>query len=101
MPAESRQLGVSSTAADSESTSVAVARAVMPASVPAVASRPNSSHDIESSSPVNPMMVDHYPQSVQELVMNGFELKRVVRAYELVGDNFDNLLNFLMSTTST
>ena len=38
-----------------------------------------------------------YPQTVQELVMNGFELKRVVRAYELIGDNFDDLLSFLMS----
>lgn len=40
-----------------------------------------------------------YPQSVQELAMNGFELKKVVRAYELVGDNFDDMLSFLISTT--
>jgi hypothetical protein len=29
--------------------------------------------------------------------MNGFELSKVLRAYELVGDNFDSLLSFLMS----
>lgn len=40
---------------------------------------------------------DEYPQCVQELVMNGFELSKVLRAYELVGDNFDSLLSFLMS----
>jgi hypothetical protein len=43
---------------------------------------------------------DQYPQIVQELVMNGFELSKVVRAYELIGDNFDDLLSFLMSNTS-
>jgi len=42
---------------------------------------------------------DEYPQCVQELVMNGFELPKVLRAYELVGDNFDSLLSFLMSST--
>jgi len=40
---------------------------------------------------------DEYPQTVQELVMNGFELAKVVHAYELIGDNFDDLLMFLMS----
>ena len=43
---------------------------------------------------------DEYPASVQELVMNGFELARVLRAYDLVGDNFDDLLSFLLSSTS-
>jgi hypothetical protein len=38
-----------------------------------------------------------YPETVQELVMNGFELSRVVRAYELIGDSFDDLLALLMS----
>ena len=42
---------------------------------------------------------DEYPQCVQELVMNGFALEKVLRAYELVGENFDSLLNFLMSST--
>jgi hypothetical protein len=31
--------------------------------------------------------------------MNGFELPKVVRAYELIGDNFDDLLSFLCSNT--
>lgn len=40
---------------------------------------------------------DEYPQTVQELVMNGFELQKVLKAYDLIGDNFDDLLAFLMS----
>mmetsp|Transcript_25643 Transcript_25643/g.37743 ORF Transcript_25643/g.37743 Transcript_25643/m.37743 type:complete len:717 (-) Transcript_25643:203-2353(-) len=43
---------------------------------------------------------DEYPQTVQELVMNGFELSRVLRAYDLVGDNFDDLLAFLMTANT-
>jgi len=43
---------------------------------------------------------DEYPQTVQELVMNGFALERVVKAYDLIGDNFDDLLAFLMSSGS-
>jgi len=43
---------------------------------------------------------DEYPQVVQELVMNGFELTKVLRAYELIGDSFDNLLAYLMSIGS-
>ena len=42
---------------------------------------------------------DEYPNSVQELVMNGFELSKVLRAYDLVGDNFDDLLSFLLSAS--
>lgn len=44
---------------------------------------------------------DEYPPVVQELVMNGFELPKVVRAYDLIGDNFDNLLSFLCSSTDS
>jgi hypothetical protein len=40
---------------------------------------------------------EEYPQVVQELVMNGFELQDVVRAYEFVGDRFDDMLSFLLS----
>ena len=47
------------------------------------------------------LAVTEYPQSVQELVVNGFDLKRVVRAYELVGDNFDDMLSFLISTSTS
>lgn len=42
--------------------------------------------------------VDEYPQTVQELVMNGFELKKVLHAFDLIGDNFDDLLSFLISS---
>eukprot|EP00578_Thalassiosira_sp_NH16_P021618 CAMPEP_0181085646 /NCGR_PEP_ID=MMETSP1071-20121207/5337_1 /TAXON_ID=35127 /ORGANISM="Thalassiosira sp., Strain NH16" /LENGTH=465 /DNA_ID=CAMNT_0023167455 /DNA_START=554 /DNA_END=1951 /DNA_ORIENTATION=- len=44
---------------------------------------------------------DEYPASVQELVMNGFELSRVLHAYDLIGDNFDDLLSFLLSSSAT
>jgi hypothetical protein len=30
--------------------------------------------------------------------MNGFELSQVLRAYELAGDNFDDLLAFLINS---
>jgi len=40
---------------------------------------------------------EEYPAVVQEMVMNGFELRKVVHAYELVGDNFDDLLSLLVS----
>lgn len=43
---------------------------------------------------------DEYPASVQELVMNGFGLQKVLRAYDLVGDNFDDLLSFLLSSAT-
>ncbi len=52
--------------------------------------------DNASSSIAGP--VDEYPQSVQELIMNGFPPSKVVRAYELIGDNFDDLLAFLMQS---
>jgi len=31
-----------------------------------------------------------YPASVQELVMNEFELQKMLRVYDLIGDNFDD-----------
>uniref|UniRef100_A0A7S4MQ37 ubiquitinyl hydrolase 1 n=1 Tax=Odontella aurita TaxID=265563 RepID=A0A7S4MQ37_9STRA len=43
---------------------------------------------------------DEYPSTVQELVMNGFDLSKVLRAYDLVGDNFDALLSVLMSNAN-
>mmetsp|Transcript_2991 Transcript_2991/g.6474 ORF Transcript_2991/g.6474 Transcript_2991/m.6474 type:complete len:163 (+) Transcript_2991:101-589(+) len=54
-----------------------------------------------SSNANNPNLeasTDEYPPSVQELVMNGFELSKVLHAYDLVGDNFDDLLSFLLSS---
>ena len=43
---------------------------------------------------------EEYPQTIQELVMNGFELSKVIHAYDLIGDNFDDLLAFLLSSSS-
>jgi hypothetical protein len=46
----------------------------------------------------NAVTDEEYPQVIQELVMNGFELQDVVRAYEFVGDRFDDILSFLLSS---
>jgi len=42
---------------------------------------------------------DEYPQTVQELVMNGFPLEKVLKAFDLIGDNFNDLITFLMSSS--
>jgi hypothetical protein len=49
---------------------------------------------------LNQEVDDEYPQTVQELVMNGFPLPKVLKAYELIGDRFDDLLSYLMSTST-
>jgi hypothetical protein len=70
--------------------------------VPPFASAYASSSTQDESIPSNLLLQegdDEYPQVVQELVMNGFSLPNVLKAYDLIGDNFDNLLSFLMSTS--
>ena len=78
-----------SAAAAAAASPAPAAAAAMSYADPSTASAGYTAH--EDSSP------DEYPAVVQELVMNGFELSKVVRAYELIGDNFDNLLSFLCS----
>ena len=56
----------------------------------AAASSPPPAAARRQGSP-GPSISDEYPQVVQELVMNGFELSKVVRAYELIGDRFDDI----------
>jgi hypothetical protein len=51
-----------------------------------------------STSPLRP--VEEYSNTVQELVMNGFDLQNVLKAYDLVGDNFDDILSLLLSNSS-
>ena len=65
-----------------------------PAAAAAAAAAPTQSAGFNRPDTNDPY---EYPPVVQELVMNGFELSKVVRAYELIGDNFDNLLSFLCS----
>ena len=97
----------SSSAASSTSQYAAVAAAAAAASstvasssysrsspIPHAASAASASGGIASSSS------DEYPASVQELVMNGFELQKVLRAFDLIGDNFDDLLSFLLSQST-
>lgn len=61
------------------------------ASMPASASLPGNA----SSTSLRP--VEEYSSTVQELVMNGFELRAVLKAYDLVGDNFDDILSLLLA----
>jgi hypothetical protein len=79
----------------------AAASASVSASSPAIAPAAAASSPSDSDS-CNQYEADaDYPQAVQELVMNGFELKKVVQAYELIGDNFDDMLSFLISTSNS
>lgn len=48
------------------------------------------------AAPVAAAPEPEYPPVVQELAMNGFEITKVMRAYDLVGGNFDDLLSFLV-----
>mmetsp|Transcript_21107 Transcript_21107/g.26089 ORF Transcript_21107/g.26089 Transcript_21107/m.26089 type:complete len:661 (-) Transcript_21107:170-2152(-) len=68
-------------------------------SVASAAASSASANNDSQSLPANAPQ-DEYPPVVQELVMNGFELPRVVHAYDLIGDNFDDLLTFLMNSAS-
>jgi hypothetical protein len=74
----------------------------IPAVAAAAASAAASSWSDSSSAnhPQQPPTALHdameYPETVQELVVNGFELSKVVHAYELIGDSFDDLLAFLI-----
>jgi len=59
-----------------------------------------SSHNVAGTTITNNhLQPSEYPDTVQELVMNGFELQKVIHAYELIGDNFDHLLSFLLSNS--
>ena len=70
------------------------------ASAASFASLPCSASAEESRNNFAAITADEYPACVEELVMNGFELTKVVHAYELIGDNFDDLLSFLLSSTN-
>jgi hypothetical protein len=88
----------SSTSDTAGTVSSSVAARLSPIVVPAVASaKSNETSNFRDETTVE----TDYPPSVQELVVNGFDLKRVIRAYELVGENFDDMLNFLISTSSS
>ena len=80
---------------DVKAPAVASASASIPAvaSIPAAASLPIESAPLRSA--------EDYSQAVQDLIMNGFQLKDVVKAQDLVGDNFDAMLTFLLSNPSS
>ena len=73
-------------------------------SIPLAAAAPPSSRNETTSSPTPPqrlLPVEEYPSSVQELVMNGFPLSTVVKAFDLVGNNFDHMLSLCLANTNS
>mmetsp|Transcript_7591 Transcript_7591/g.18659 ORF Transcript_7591/g.18659 Transcript_7591/m.18659 type:complete len:785 (-) Transcript_7591:72-2426(-) len=93
-------------AIDTTATSFTTASLPCPSqeSIPLAAAAPSSSHNEASSSPTPPqrlLPVEEYPSSVQELVMNGFPLSKVVKAFELVGNNFDHMLSLCIANTNS
>lgn len=78
--------------------SIPVAAAAASSSVASAAARGG-----ESPSPTPPqrlLPVEEYPSSVQELVMNGFPLSTVVKAFDLVGNNFDHMLSLCLANAN-
>lgn len=57
------------------------------------------SNVLDPSAPTNDQY--EYPPVVEELVMNGFELDQVLKAYEFIGPSFDQILAFLMSNNNS
>mmetsp|Transcript_13963 Transcript_13963/g.32562 ORF Transcript_13963/g.32562 Transcript_13963/m.32562 type:complete len:156 (-) Transcript_13963:1345-1812(-) len=71
--------------------------------VAATASSASSSAAVQktgTSPPQQILPVEDYPSSVQELVMNGFSLSAVVKAYHLVGNNFDDMLSLCLANSN-
>jgi len=73
-------------------------RQIQPASIQSSSHATSSEAAIASA--LSSVETTEYPDTVQELVMNGFELQKVIHAYELIGDNFDQLLSFLLSNST-
>ena len=73
--------------------SIPVAAAAASTSVASAATR-------DSELPRQLLSVEEYPSSVQELVMNGFPLSSVVKAFDLVGDNFDHMLSLCLANSN-
>ena len=91
-----RNSPVAAAMCNNEPSVAASAYAAVP-SVAAAASLPPSSPVAAHPGPL--ASSEEYPQTVQELVMNGFELSKVIQAYELLGDNFDDLLCYLLQVS--
>lgn len=96
-------IAAASSAASTSQYAAAAAAASSTAASYSRSSPPNvaSAASMDGSGGIASPSSDEYPASVQELVMNGFELQKVLRAYDLIGDNFDDLLSFLLSQTSS
>lgn len=108
MPRESRQDAGGKNLVPRTASVTSATASVASAAAPAAARRPSSEvtesnesmADVATSASAKPTMDDEYPNCVQELAMNGFELPKVIHAYELVGDDFDAILSLLMAGQS-
>lgn len=83
----------------SNASSTSTAQITCPPAMVTSSSQDKSSDSTGTNISTNDYTVldEEYPQVVQELVMNGFELQDVIRAYDFVGDRFDDLISFLLS----
>ncbi len=72
----------------------------IPLAAAAASSTVASAASKESESALQLLPVEEYPSSVQELVMNGFTLSTVVKAFDLVGDNFDHMLSLCLASAN-
>lgn len=72
----------------------------IPLAAAAASSSVASAATLESESPQQLLAVEEYPSSVQELVMNGFPLSTVVKAFDLVGNNFDHMLSLCLANAN-
>ena len=95
LAASSSVAAASIPAAATAASSLSVASTSTAASASAAAARRT-----RSESPPQLLPVEEYPSSVQELVMNGFSLGSVVKAYDLVGNNFDDMLSLCLANNT-
>lgn len=72
----------------------------IPLAAAAASSTVASASLTQSEPPPQLLSVEEYPSSVQELVMNGFALSTVVKAFDLVGDNFDHMLSLCLANAN-
>lgn len=80
--------------------SIPLAAAAASSSVALAAARGRESSSSSPTPPQRLLPVEEYPSSVQELVMNGFPLSSVVKAFDLVGNNFDHMLSLCLSNAN-
>ena len=77
---------------DADATAAEIEKAILLSTAQEHNQKQKASYKPCSPSSLPVIQPDNIPPVVQELVFNGYELERVMRAYDLVGDNFDAIL---------